>query len=99
MPSAPSWSASSSMRVIASSRAVYIASESTSISSLCFQRGLLEADVEDRGADDQPERVEARLLDEQELGDGQVGGEQARACSAPGAPRPASGTPSREVGS
>ncbi len=36
MPSAPSWSASSSMRVIASSRAEYIASDRTVISSLVF---------------------------------------------------------------
>ena len=36
-PSAPSWSASSSIRVIASWRAPYIASESTVISWLFFQ--------------------------------------------------------------
>ena len=37
MPSAPSWSASSSMRVIASSRAWYIAWVRTSISWFWFQ--------------------------------------------------------------
>ena len=37
MPSAPSWSASSSMRVMASSRAWYMACVSTSISWFEFQ--------------------------------------------------------------
>ena len=51
-------------------------------------RGLLEADVVDRRADDEPERVEARLLDEQELGHGEVGGEEpALVLLQPAAPR------------
>src|SRR4051794_9576718 len=40
-------------------------------------RGLLVADVVDRRADDQAQRVEAGVLDEQELVDRQVGGEEA----------------------
>ena len=44
-----------------------------------FPARLLVADVVDRAADDQPERVEAGLLDEQELVDRQVGGEEAAA--------------------
>ena len=39
--------------------------------------GLLETDVVDRAAEHQSERLEARLLDEQELVDGQVAGEEA----------------------
>src|SRR4029077_17130164 len=38
---------------------------------------LLVADVVDRAADHEPQRVEACLLDEQELVDGEVGGEEA----------------------
>ena len=79
MPSAPSWSASSSMRVIASSRAWYIACESTVHLLVLAPRRLLEADVVDRAADHQPERLEAGLLDEQELVDREVAGEQAAA--------------------
>ena len=40
---------------------------------------LLVADVVDRAADHQPERLKAGLADEQELVDRQVAGEQARA--------------------
>src|SRR2546429_90619 len=40
MPSAPSWSASSSIRVIASSRAPYMAWDRTPISWLCFQPAI-----------------------------------------------------------
>jgi len=40
-------------------------------------RGL-KTDVVDRGADHQPDRVKAGLLDQQELVDRQVGGEQSR---------------------
>ena len=64
------------MRVIASSRAWYIACERTSISWFWFHCAALVADVVDRAADHEPERVEARLLDEQELVHGQVAGEE-----------------------
>ena len=63
-----------------------------------FPAGQLEADVVDRAADHQPERLEARLLDQQELVDGQVGREQAGAVLLQ-ASRPACGTPSSELGS
>ena len=60
---------------------------------------LLEADVVDRAADDEAERVEAGLLDEQELAHGQVGREQAAPCSGRGGRGRPTGTPSSEFGS
>src|SRR3954447_14878462 len=74
-PSAPSASASSSMRVIASSRASHRLREHVHLDRL-LPRGLLVADVVDRAADDEPERVEARLLDEEELVHRQVAREE-----------------------
>ena len=76
MPSAPSWSASSSIRVIASSRAWYIAWQRTFISWFGVPRTALVADVVDRAADHEPERVEAGRLDEQELVHAQVAREE-----------------------
>ena len=60
--------------------------------------GQLQADVVDRAPDDQSQRVEAGLLDQQELVHGQVRGEQAAAVLDQTA-RPASGMPSSELGS
>ena len=60
-------------------RALYIACESTSSSRLVVGARDLEADVEDRAAHDQADRVKARLGDEQELVDAQVRGVQALA--------------------
>jgi hypothetical protein len=45
MPSAPSWSASSSIRVMARSRALYIACESTSNFAAPAPAGDLDADL------------------------------------------------------
>ena len=69
-------SASSSMRVIASSRAWYMACVSVSSSMLWFMRRLLPADMVDAGADDQAERVEPGFLDQQKLVHRQVAGKQ-----------------------
>ena len=65
------------MRVIASSRASYIAWEMT-VSSWLSLYCACYTDVVDRAADDEPERLEAGLH-HQELVDRQVAREQARA--------------------
>ena len=58
----------------------------------------LKADVEDRASDNQPDRIETRLGDEQELVDAEVGGVQTSRDSAPARSRPESGTPSSDPG-
>src|ERR1700747_2781566 len=72
MPSACRASASASIRLMASSRAWYMAWDSTSSSWL---RPHPPPDVVDRAAQDQAQRPEADLPDEQELVHRQVGGE------------------------
>ena len=76
MPSAPERSASSSIRVIASSRAWYMAWRQDLQLHVLVQFAELEADVVDRAAHHQAERLEAGLLDQQELVDGEVAGEE-----------------------
>ena len=62
---------------MASSRAVYMASVSlVELLALAPLPGL-QADVVDRRAHDEAERVEPGFLDEQELVDREVGGEEA----------------------
>ena len=87
MPSAPSASASASIRVMASSRAWYMAWESTSSSWFLPQRPTCSPDVVDRAAQHQAERAEPGLADEQELVHRQVRGEDARP-GGPGGARP-----------
>ena len=78
IPSAPRCAASDSIRDIASSRALYIACVSTCSSWFCPHRVVLDADVVDRRAHDEAERLEPRLAEQGVLGDREVRGEHAR---------------------